>query len=72
VFRIFVIVMDLMFQYRYHKRQPLGPNLGGPGRKWEDNIKIDFKEITCGVVECIRVAHGRVRCLALVNKIMTS
>jgi hypothetical protein len=25
--------------------------LGGPGRRWEDNINMDFREIECGCMD---------------------
>jgi hypothetical protein len=39
-------------------------------RRWEDNIKMDFKEVGCGDMDWIELAQGRDRCRALVNAVM--
>jgi hypothetical protein len=44
--------------------------LGRPRRRWEDNIKIDLREIGFGDVGWIRLAQDRDRWRALVNTIM--
>jgi hypothetical protein len=31
--------------------------LGRPRRRWEDNIKMGFREIKCGGMDCIDVAQ---------------
>jgi hypothetical protein len=43
-------------------RRPLG--------RWEDNIKMDLREIGFGDVDCIHLAQDRDRCRALVNTVM--
>jgi hypothetical protein len=44
--------------------------LGRPKRRWEDNIKIDLKEVGCGCMDWIELAQDRNRWLALVNAVM--
>ena len=44
--------------------------LGRPRRKWEDNIKMDLKEVGCEGMDWIDVAQDRNRCRALVNAVM--
>jgi hypothetical protein len=44
--------------------------LGRPRRRWEDNIKIDLKEVGCGGVDWIDLAHDRDRWRALVSTVM--
>jgi hypothetical protein len=44
--------------------------LGGPRRRWEDNIKMDLREIRFGDVDWIRWAQDRDRGRALVNTVM--
>ena len=41
--------------------------LGRPRRRWEDNIKMDFKEVRCGVLDWIKLAQDRDRWRAFVN-----
>jgi hypothetical protein len=48
-------------------RQPLGR----PRRKWEDNIKIDLREIGFGDVDWIHLAQDRNRWRALVKTVMS-
>jgi hypothetical protein len=45
--------------------------LGRLRRRWEDNIKMDLKEVECGVMDRIEQAHNRDRWRALVNAIMS-
>jgi hypothetical protein len=45
--------------------------LGRPRRRWEDNIKMDFREIVFEDVEWIHLAQDRVRFRALVNTVMS-
>jgi len=35
--------------------------LGRPRRRWEDNIKMDFLEVRCGVMDWIELAQDRNR-----------
>jgi hypothetical protein len=44
--------------------------LGRPGRRWEDNIKMDFREIGIDVANLIRVAQDRVRWRTFVNSVI--
>jgi hypothetical protein len=44
--------------------------LGGPRRRWEDNIKMDLREIGFGDVYCIHWAQDRDRWQALVSTVM--
>ena len=39
-------------------------------RRWEDNIKMDLKEVGCGGVDRIELAQDRDRWRALVNAVM--
>jgi hypothetical protein len=44
--------------------------LGRPGRRWEDSIKMDLKEIGFGDVDWIHLAQDRDRWRALVNTVV--
>jgi hypothetical protein len=44
--------------------------LGKPSLKWEDNNKMDLREIVFGDVDWIHWAQDRDRWLALVNTVM--
>jgi hypothetical protein len=44
--------------------------LGRPRRRWEDNIKMDLREIGFGDVDWIDLAQDRDRWRALVNTVM--
>jgi hypothetical protein len=44
--------------------------LGRPRRRWEDNIKMDLREIGIDGVNCIRLAQDRVQWRAFVNTVM--
>jgi len=44
-------------------------SLGGPGNRWEDNIKMDMQEVGCGVMDWIELAHDMDRWRALVNAV---
>jgi hypothetical protein len=57
--------------YNILVRRPEGRRpLGRPGRKWEDNIKMDLREIWFGDVDWIHLAQDRDRWRALVNTVM--
>jgi hypothetical protein len=44
--------------------------LGRPRRRWEDNFKMDFREIVFGDVDWIHLTQDRDRWRALVNTVM--
>jgi hypothetical protein len=44
--------------------------LGRPRRRWEDNIKMDLREIVFGSVDWIHLAQNRDRRWALVNTVV--
>jgi hypothetical protein len=44
--------------------------LGIPRRRWEDNIKIDLREIEWGRMDWIDLAQDRERWMALVKTVM--
>jgi hypothetical protein len=44
--------------------------LGRPRRKWEDEIRMDLREIALGDVDWIRLAHDRNRWRAVVSAMM--
>jgi hypothetical protein len=57
--------------YRVSVRKPDGKRpLGRPRGKWEDNIKIDLKEVGCAGHDWIELAQDRDRWRAIVNAIM--
>jgi hypothetical protein len=45
--------------------------LGGPRRRWEDNIKMDLREIGIDGTNWIRLAQDKVRCRAFVSTVMS-
>jgi hypothetical protein len=45
--------------------------LGRPRRRWEDNIKMDLREIGFGDLDWIRLAQDRDRLQALANTVMS-
>ena len=47
-----------------------GRPLGRPRRRWVDNIKTNFQEVVCGVMEWIKLAQDRDRWRALVSAVM--
>jgi hypothetical protein len=57
--------------YNILVRKPEGRRpLGRPRRRWEDDIKIDLREIGFGDVDWIHLAQDRDRWRALVNTVM--
>jgi hypothetical protein len=62
---------DNMNPYRLLVREPEGKKLlGRPRRRWEDNIKMDLKEIGWGGIDWVHLAQDRDRWKALVNTVM--
>jgi hypothetical protein len=57
--------------YRILVGRPEGRRpLGRPRRRWEDNIKIDLREVGWGGMNWIELAQDRDRWQALVNVVM--
>ena len=44
--------------------------LGRPRRRWEDNIRVDLREVGCGCVDWMELAQDRDRWRALVSAVM--
>ena len=44
--------------------------LGRPWRRWDDNIKMDLREVACGDREWIELYQDRDRWQTLVNAVM--
>jgi hypothetical protein len=56
--------------YRVLDGRPEGKRpLGRPRRRWEDNIKIDLREIGIDGANWIRLAQNRVQWRAFVNSV---
>jgi hypothetical protein len=57
--------------YRASVGKPEGGRpLGRPRRRWEDNIKMDLREVGRGGIDWISLAQDRERWRALVNAVM--
>jgi len=57
--------------YRVLVGKPEGKRpLGRPRLRWEDNIKLDIREVGCGGMDWINLAQDRDRWRALVNAVM--
>jgi hypothetical protein len=57
--------------YRVLVRRPEGKRpLGRPRHRWEDNIKIDLREIGIDGANWIQLAEDRVQWRACVNTVM--
>jgi hypothetical protein len=57
--------------YRVLVRRPEGKRpLGRPRRMWEDNIKMDLREIGIGETNWIQLAQDRVQWRACMNTVM--
>jgi hypothetical protein len=57
--------------YRILFGEPEGKRpLGRPGRRWEDNIRMDLREIGLGGMDWIDLAQDRDQWRALVNTVM--
>jgi hypothetical protein len=58
--------------YRVLVRRPKGKrSLGRPRHSWEDNIKMDFREIGIAGTNWIQLAQDRVRWRAFVKTVMS-
>ena len=44
--------------------------LGGPRRRWEDNIKMYLQEVECGGMDWIKLGQDRDKWRALVNEVV--
>ena len=44
--------------------------LGRPRRRWEDNIRMDLREVGCGCVDWMELAQDRDRWRLLVSAVM--
>jgi hypothetical protein len=63
--------MGVRDAYRALVGKPEGRRpLGRPRRRWEDNIKMDFREVGWGGVDWIDLAQDRDRWRALVYTVM--
>jgi len=51
------------------KREGRRP-LGGPRRRWVDNIRMDLQEVACGYMDWIGLARDRDRWRTLVSAVM--
>jgi hypothetical protein len=57
--------------YRVSVGRPEGKRpLERPTRRWEDNIKMDFREIGINVTNWIQVTQDRIQWRACVNTVM--
>jgi len=57
--------------YRVLVGQPEGRRLlGRPRRRWEDNIRMDLREVGCGGMGLMELAQDRDRWCALVSAVM--
>jgi hypothetical protein len=57
--------------YRALMGKPEGRRpLGRPRRRWEDNIKMDLREVGWGVMDWIDLAHDTDRWRAVLNVVM--
>jgi hypothetical protein len=57
--------------YRVLVGKPEGKRpFGRPGRRWEDNIKIDLEKVGCEDMDWIELAEDRDKWRALVNVAM--
>jgi len=57
--------------YRVLVEKPEGREpLGKPRRRWEDNIRMDLREVGCGCVDWMELTQDRDRWRALVSAVM--
>ena len=45
-------------------------SLGGDRSRWEDNIKMDLKEVGCGSIDWMELAQDKDRWRVLMNAVM--
>jgi hypothetical protein len=58
--------------YKVLVRKPEGKRpLGRPRHRWEDEIRMDLREISLGCVDWIRLAQDRGRWRAVVSAVMS-
>jgi len=57
--------------YRVLVGKPERRPLGRPRRRWEDNIRMDLREVGCGCVDWMELAQDRDRWRALVSAVMS-
>ena len=58
-----------MYRVLVGKPEGMRP-LGRPRRRWEDNIRMDLREVECGCVYWMELAQDRDRWRALVSAVM--
>jgi len=57
--------------YRVLVGKPEGRRpMGRPRRRWEGNIRMDLREVGCGDMDWIQLAHDSDRCRVLVSAVM--
>jgi hypothetical protein len=57
--------------YRVLVREPEGRRpLGRPRRRWEENIRMDLREVGWGCVDWMELAQDRDRWRALISAVM--
>jgi hypothetical protein len=56
--------------YRALVGKPVGRRLERPRRRWEDNIKMDLREVGCGSADWFDLAQDRDRWRAVVHTVM--
>ena len=57
--------------YKVLMEKPEGRRpLGRPRRRWEDNIRMDLREVGCGFVDWMELAQDRDRRRALVSAVL--
>jgi hypothetical protein len=57
--------------YRVLVEKPEGRrSLGRPRHRWEDNIRMDLREVGCGCVDWMELAQDNNRWHALVSAVM--
>jgi hypothetical protein len=56
--------------YRVLVGKPEGKRPLGRHARWEDNIKMDFREVGCGGMDWIELAQDKDRWRALANVVM--